>query len=151
MDSWFERFEEAIEMEGIQLNLDENKTVQFKKSSFIACIGPAAYDVLKSYCEPDIPKDKTYVQLKKLLNDNCAPTPSPMAEGYHFNEMRQQLGESLPMWMARIRAKAGKCEFGGMYDRLVKDRFLVGLRNDDLRSHLFKVVELKERKDFVTQ
>ena len=60
-----------------------------------------------------------------------------MAEGYHFNEMKQQLGETLPMFMARVRAKGGKCDFGDMYDRMVKDRFMVGLRSESMRAHLF--------------
>ena len=68
ISSWFERFEQAVTMEGIQLGLDDAKTLTLKKCSFIACIGSASYEVLKSYCAPALPSTKTYDALKKTVN-----------------------------------------------------------------------------------
>ena len=38
--------------------------------------------------------------------------------------------------MTRVKEKANLCEFGTFYDRMVKDRFLYGLRDTNIRSYL---------------
>ena len=77
-----------------------------------------------------------YTDLTKLLSDNLAPKLDSVSEGYLFNQIKQKPGEGLSLFMSRIKEKAHHCEFGTFYDRMVRDRFLYGLRDTNIRSYL---------------
>ena len=44
--------------------------------------------------------------------------------------------------MARLKEKATNCNFGDLYDRMVKDRFIYGLKNEKMRSQLLNKQDL---------
>ena len=139
---WLERIEEAIGYQVMQHNIHEDNKARMKVSYLLSNIGQVGYRVLKSYCAPDNPNAKTFAQLKKLIMDNLAPTPTPLSEGYAFSNMKQEIGESCSMFMARLKEKAANCVFGDLYDRMVKDRFIYGLRDQKMRSQLLNKADL---------
>ena len=54
-----------------------------------------------------------------------------------FNHIKQEPGEGLSIiYMSRVKEKAHKCDFGAFYDRMVRDRFLYGLSDSNVRSYL---------------
>ena len=136
VNDWIERIEQAIECQILQHGVIADNQPKAKVSFLLSNIGAAGYRILKSYCAPDLPSTKTFAQLKTILKDNLAPAPSPLSEGYAFANMRQEPGETLSMFMARLKDKANNCNFTTFYDRMVKDRFIYGLRNEKTRSNL---------------
>ena len=137
---WLERLEHTIEImilrEKISLTDDVEKD-KFMVSSLISNIGPSGYQVLKSYCTPSSPKDKKFEELVKLLSDNLATSDSSaLSEAYEFANMTQDAGENLGTFMSRLQLKANLCDFRALYDRMVRDRFLHGLRDKEIRLYL---------------
>ena len=113
--SWFERLEQSMQVmfaHGGVTGERLGEQAGLKKSYLISNIGELAYEVLKSYCAPDIPVDKTYDEMKTLMVDNIAPQPSALTEGYTFSGMKQESGESLALFMSRLKTKAARCNFG---------------------------------------
>ena len=56
--------------------LDANEIVDDKKTcTFLALVGPSAYQILKNLCSPALPKTKSYAELKKTLTDHSKPKP----------------------------------------------------------------------------
>ena len=141
VDNWLERLENCIEIAILNLedklpeNADEKaqKIANIKRSYLLSSIGPACYKLLKSYCTPDNPNQKTYDELKKTLQDNLAPRPTTVAEQYRFNLIKQESSESISLYMARVKETASTCGFGGFYDQMVRNRFICGLRNEKIR------------------
>ena len=148
---WLERIEEAIGCQVMQHNIHEDNKARMEVSYFLSNIGQVGYRVLKSYCAPDNPNAKTFAQLKKLIIDNLAPTPTPLSEGYAFSNMKQEIGESCSMFMARLKEKAANCVFGDLYDRMVKDRFIYGLRDQKMRSQLLNKADLTTAAAVLTE
>ena len=60
-------------------------------------------------------------------------------EGYLFNQLKQEPGEGLDLFMSRIQAEANLCDFGTIYDQMVKDCFLCGLRDPKIQSYLLSL------------
>ena len=136
VEDWLERVDQAIECCCTQEKVTGDNKGKYSVSLLLANIGPAGYKVLKSYCAPAKPKDKTYKELTELLSTNLAPKLNSVSEGYMFNQIKQEPGEGLSIYMSRVKEKAHLCDFGTFYDRMVKDRFLYGLRDTNVRSYL---------------
>ena len=133
---WLERVEEGVDLQIMQYGVAEEKKNKMQVSYLLSSIGRDGYRILKSYCAPDLPTTKTFAQLKLIIETNICPAPPALSEGYIFSNMKQEVGETIPMFMARLREKANMCNFAGLYDRMVKDRFIYGMKIDKLRSHL---------------
>ena len=97
-------------------------------------IGPDGYRMLKAYLAPDLPSKKTYEELQTTIREQFASTTSVISEAYKLSQMKQEASESLNMFMSRVKLKASKCEFGTSYDRMVRDKFISGLRSEKLRA-----------------
>ena len=136
VEDWIERLDQAIECACTQDKVTGDNKGKYSVSLLLANIGPAGYKVLKSYCAPDKPKDKTYKDLTVLLTTNLAPKLNSVSEAYMFNHLKQEPGEGLSIYMSRVKEKAHLCDFGAFYDRMVRDRFLYGLRDTHVRSYL---------------
>ena len=137
VEDWIERLDQAIACAIVRDKVTDNEEKEkFSVSLLLSNIGQAGYKVLKSYCAPAKPSEKKYDELVTILTDNLAPKLDAVSEGYLFNQLKQEPGEGLSLFMSKIKEKANLCDFGNFYDRMVRDRFLYGLRDTHIRSYL---------------
>ena len=142
--NWIDRLGSAIEIllftNGYQLPTGEGARAvmigQLKKNYLLSSVGQMGYKYLRSYCAPTEPADKTYEQLIELLKQHLAPAPKPISEQYKFSLLKQDSGESLSSFMSRVKEAATTCAFEGLYDRMVRDRFICGLWDSKIRTSL---------------
>ena len=106
VEDWIERLDQAIECACTQDKVTGDNKGKYSVSLLLANIGPAGYKVLKSYCAPDKPKDKTYKALTDLLSTNLAPISNSVSEACMFNHLKQEPGEGLSIYMSRVKEKA---------------------------------------------
>ncbi len=87
---------------------------------------------------------KTYVNLIKILKDSIATSVSVLFEGYKLSSLNQEVGETLIMFMARVKDKANNCDFREFYDRMMqmRDRFLYGVKEEKIRACLLSKTNL---------
>lgn len=69
---------------------------------FLTLIGAETYDILASLTVPYKPKDKTLVQLMKVLTDHFEPKLNEIAERYTFFSTNQKEGESISDYIVEI-------------------------------------------------
>ena len=137
VEDWFERLESMIDVNEVFIGAkDANEKAMRKRSLFLAAIGREGYRLLKAYVAPDLPKTKTYDQLKKCIMDNLVSKPSAVAESYKLTQLKQEPSETLAFFMSRIKLAATKCDFGDSYDRMVRDKFIHGMHSEKIRSML---------------
>ena len=134
---WMERFEQMSEIhESIVSVTDADVKATRLRALFINSIGKEAYSLLRSYLAPDLPSTKTLTQLKTCITTNLVPQPSLSSESYKLSQLRQEANESISLFLSRVKAQAAKCDYGGSFDRIVKDKFICGVRSEKLRSSL---------------
>ena len=136
VEEWIERFQCWVSIQDAILSAEEDKVDSRKVDFLLSCIGPNGYKILKAYASPANPRTMPFDDLIKLLTDNMAKKQSTISETYKFNCMKQETAESLSLYMSRLKLAASKCEYGETFDRMVKDRFICGLRSEKLRAHL---------------
>ena len=64
---------------------DPNK----RRFIFLVCVGAKTYKLVRSLVAPEDPKDKSYEDLAKLLQDHFMPKPSAVVQRLKFNTRSQ--------------------------------------------------------------
>ena len=142
VESWLEILEQAIEHLLIMEDITDSIRVRkVKVSCLITNIGPDGYKLLKSYCAPRLPKNLEFEELVRLLKDNLVPKPvhsSRLQMTFQFEQMKQESKESLGMFMSRLTQQAN---LGCLPDIMVRNRFLNGMKNQQVQSYLLTLRE----------
>ena len=80
-------------------------------------MGAKTYKLVRSLVAPEDPKDKSYEDLAKLLQDHFMPKPSAIVQRFKFNTRSQQPSETIAMFLAELRHLSEHCEFGITLER----------------------------------
>ena len=107
-----------------------------RRSIFLVCVGAKTYKLVRSLVAPEDPKDKSYEDLAKLLQDHFMPKPSAVVERLKFNTRSQQPGETIGMFLAELRHLSEHCEFGITLDEMLRDRLVCGVRDIRIQRRL---------------
>ncbi|KAL1468196.1 hypothetical protein MTO96_041636 [Rhipicephalus appendiculatus] len=92
----------------------------------------------------------SYDQVVECLEDQYNPQANEIAASYAFFMRKQKEGESVRDFIAELRRLAESCNFGSTMDRMLRDRIVCGIRDDDARRSLLTQLKLtlKEAEDF---
>ncbi|KAL3254030.1 hypothetical protein MRX96_054323 [Rhipicephalus microplus] len=74
--------------------------------------------------------------VKSKFNDYFVHTKNIVYESVRFIQRCQQLGETVDQFATELSKLADRCEFAGMKERLIRDHFVVGLRDQVLSEEL---------------
>ena len=86
-----------------------------------------------------------YVVIKKF-QEHCNPKRNLTYERHVFNTRSQGSVETIDAFVTELRLQANNCEFGALRDELIRDRLVVGIQSDSVRSRLLREVELTLQK-----
>ena len=146
---WIERFELKTDLlifeSSAKLPDDETKRDQaverLKRTYLLSSVGKDGYKLLKSLSWPDHVRDKSYEDLKRLLQTKLAPLVNTASEQCKFSLCKQEESESLSAFLARIKDKASLCAFGDQFQNMVRNRFICGIRSSGIRMQLLSSCE----------
>ena len=146
---------EMLEMHILATGMEDGKKVP----SVLSAVGAKTYALLKSLLAPDLPKSKSYEDLRKLLKAHYEPKSLVIAELFHFYRRSQALCESVADFAADLRRLSIHCEFkADRFDEAFRDRFVCCLCNEAMQkrslaedkhtmAHALKVEVSKEAAD----
>ena len=63
-------------------------------------------------------------------------------ERYCFNKRDQEAGESIETYVASLRSLAKTCNYGELANDLIRDRIVVGIRDNSVRKRLLRESKL---------
>jgi hypothetical protein len=128
----FENFSERLE-NCFTVNAIQNKD---KKAYFISLLGPKMYAALKNLWVPEVPKDKSFDDLVKILKEHYAPKINITYERFLFNKRNQKENESISEYAVQLKKLAASCKFEQFLEQALMDRFLCGLKSTHIQSKL---------------
>ena len=109
-----------------------------RRSIFLVCVGAKTYKLVRSLVAREDPKDKSYEDLAKLLQDHFIPKPSAIVQRFKFNTRSQQPGDTITMFLAELRhLNTEHCEFGITLDEMLRDRLVSDVRNIRIQRRLY--------------
>ena len=108
----------------------------------LTTIGPQAFALLRDLCAPKEPHTLDFESIVTILSDHWQPKPSEISERYRFHQAVQTATESVSEFLAKLRKLATHCNFGNALETTLRDRFVVGLRSEQVRKLLLAETEL---------
>lgn len=136
-DYYLERFEHFLVLNSVE---EESKKVPI----FISSIGQEAYKILKESCAPSDPKERSFIQLKTLLQEYFARR--------EFYKRNQRPGEYTGAFINELKRLSVKCNFGPFAHDALRDRIACGkLPEDDTnkKPSMPNVVSSSEKRQGV--
>jgi len=107
----------------------------------LACVGSAAHghSVFRSF-KFDEEEDRTSVdKIIEAFDSYCIGETNVIYERYVFHKRVQQPGETI---VADVRKVSKTCQFGELEDSLLRDRIVVGIRDEPTRRRLLQQKQL---------
>lgn len=109
-----------------------------QKASFLALLSPSTFQLLKNLLFPTELSQADYSTLKDKLKQHLKPTPLQIPSRHALHSRKQREGESVPDFMAALRALASPCKYNAdVLNEVLKDTFVAGIRSKSILDRLF--------------
>ncbi|KAJ8916937.1 hypothetical protein NQ315_013409 [Exocentrus adspersus] len=127
-------------------------------AKLLSILSPSTYKLLRDLCFPDLPNKKTFKQLSELLAGHYGHKPVVWHERSMFQDAKQEPGETISQWYARICSLAVDCKYQeeGELKNKLKEKFVTGMIRgrifnriceEDATITLEKLVEVAKNKE----
>ncbi len=124
----------------------ETKDKKIQSCTLLHVIGDEALEIYNTFDFAET-EDKNDVKvIIKKFDDYLEPQKNVTFERHIFNSRVQAPGESIDQFVTDLKTKAKSCEYGQLCDSLIKDRIVVGIRDDALRARLLRETDLDLHK-----
>ena len=121
-----------------------------QRAAFCTYIDSSTFKLLCSLCAPNKPEELSLEQLQAKLDQQFGTKKLVLAERYRFYSYKQLEGQSLSEYIAELRHLAASCDWSA--ERLednIRDKFVMGLRNERLLQQLLTQDHKKPLDDLV--
>ncbi|XP_028409422.1 uncharacterized protein K02A2.6-like [Dendronephthya gigantea] len=121
---------------------DPSTNKELRTATLLTCIGADALDVLDGldFANEEERKDIDVVVSK--LEKYCIGETNETYERYCFNKRDQESHETVDAYFAVLRTLAKTCNFGNLEDSLIRDRIVMGIKDNATRKKLLQVSKL---------
>ena len=103
------------------------------------------YKVASKVCDPEEPRLKPYEKLCELLKAHLSPVVSVVAERFKFRNCLQE-SEQIHEYVIKLKSAAQQCRFGIFLNEALRDQFVAGIRDGELRKQLLRQEDVSFEK-----
>ena len=133
----------VVYLEWMQLYFKANEMKAEKQVPvFLNIIGRENYGLLRNLTAPEKPSQKSLSELVEILKKHFEPKKVTIAGRFQFHHQQQQPGETVTMFLAKLRKMALPCEFGNALDESLCDWLVCGLVDEAHQKRLLSEGEL---------
>ena len=122
--------------------------ISFKRAILLSEMGKTAYTLLRNFCAPVKPGDKTFAELIKLMRRHKHPQPSIIVERLKFHKRDRQPSESVAAYVSELGRLSVTCDFENNLDSSLRDRLVCGTNDDGIQRRLLAEKTLDFNKAF---
>ncbi|MCJ8732385.1 hypothetical protein PDJAM_G00210790 [Pangasius djambal] len=137
---WIKRFERFRIASGLETQAEENQV-----NALIYTMGEEAEDILVSL-HLSLHETSEYDTVKAKLDAHFVARRNVIFERAKFNQRQQETGETVDSFHTALQCLAEYCGYGALHNEMVRDRFVVGLRDKRLSEQLQMDPELTLEK-----
>eukprot|EP00112_Aurelia_sp_Birch-Aquarium-sp1_P010211 Seg2191.1 transcript_id=Seg2191.1/GoldUCD/mRNA.D3Y31 product="hypothetical protein" protein_id=Seg2191.1/GoldUCD/D3Y31 len=122
-----------------------------KVSYFLLCAGERARELYRilEFANPEFETGekeevwkRTLTEVKEKFRDHCNPKKNLIYERYIFTSRSQNESETIISNVTELRNLAASCESADFRDSLIRDRVVLGIRDQAMRERLLRVEDL---------
>ena len=78
------------------------------------------------------------IKILQVLEDFCIGQTNDIYERYTFNKREQEVNETIDSHVASLRSLVKTCRFGGLEEEIIRDRIVLGIRDNNTRKKLLQ-------------
>ena len=110
-------------------------------ATLLSIMGKECYQVYENLplTEAEI---KNPADILKKLGEHFEPQRNTIYERYVFNSATQDTHENIEQYLNRLRKLASTCNYGELLDEMLRDRLVIGIRNNPTRARLLRESKL---------
>ena len=127
---WKRRFEQFRLASGLSAESGDRQV-----STLLYCMGENAEDILASTNIPDDDR-KQYASVVKQFDDFFKVRKNVIFERARFNRRCQAAGETAEQFITSLYTLAESCDYGDLKDQMIRDRIVVGIRDQSQSERL---------------
>ena len=109
-------------------------------------VGAETYQLTQSLVAPKKPKERTFVQLVKLVQEHHQSTHSAIVQRYKFNSRIQGTGETVATVVTELQRLTEHCQFGQTLDDMLRDQLVCGIADGRVQCRLPTEADLTLKK-----
>lgn len=109
---------------------------------FLACIGTEAYETFQVLDFEDESHREDIDKVITAFQKHFVGEVNVTYERYVFNKRVQETGEPFDIFVSELRKLVRTCDYGGLEESMVRDRIVVGIRDDATRRKLLQTRKL---------
>ncbi|XP_061195310.1 uncharacterized protein K02A2.6-like [Saccostrea echinata] len=137
----WKHFKRVWENYEIATGLRERDT-QLRCATFLTCLGSDGLHVVDGL-KFDTDDDKKDIdKVITALDTYCVGQTNVIYERYTFNCRNQEQSKHIDAYVAELRTLAKTCKFGDMEDEMIRDRIVIGVRDNHTRKKLLQEKKL---------
>ena len=125
-----------------ELATDLTEDTPKRTAIFLSCIGSEAYDVFESMVFDNEEDRLSISKVIAAFEQHCIGETNITYERYILNKRVQEDHETFDNFLTDIRRLAKSCEYGTLTESLLKDRIVIGIRDDGTRRKLLQTRKL---------
>src|SRR5690606_13421101 len=115
-------------------------------AAVLTLIGKECYEILRTLTAPEKPAAKSYVEITELLRNYFKPKALVIAERFKFWKRSQRIDESITEYSAALRKLATTCKFGDHLEEMLRDKLVLGIRQENIQRRLLAIDDLSFKK-----
>ena len=108
-----------------------------KSATSAVVMGKECFQILQNLALTEEQRNSS-TEVINRLDEYFLPRSNVIYERYKFNARDQAANESIDKYVTNLRHLAASCEFGNLKDQLIRDRIVLGICDDNLRSRLLR-------------
>ena len=124
----------------------KQQPAQVRIATFITSVGQEA---LRIYNALPFEKDEDKANMDivlQLMEHHCLSETNIIYGRFMLNRRAQAEGETFDQYLTPLKELAKTCQYGPMQDDILRDRVVVGIRDDGLRKQLLQKKDLSFRE-----
>ena len=111
-------------------------------ATLLTVIGNEALDVYDTFVWATVGDDKKIAKVLEKFDEHCEPRKNVTYERYIFFTRAQETGETIDQYVTTLKRLSDTCEFGTSKETLIKDRIVLGVKNQKIRERLLREPDL---------
>ncbi|XP_033750517.1 uncharacterized protein K02A2.6-like [Pecten maximus] len=117
------------------LDVRDNK---YRAATLLTCVGPEALEVFEGFEFENEDDGKHFEKIIEKFEKFCIGSTNETYERYCSNKREQEAGESIDAYVSALRTLAKTCNYTTLEDALIRDRIVIGIRDNHTRKKLLQ-------------
>lgn len=113
------------------------KPEEVKAAILLNFIGEDAVEIFNTFGLSEEEK-KNEKEILKAFENYCIPKKNVVYERYQFYKRDQKMGEPFELFLTDIKKLAQSCEFENLKEQMIRDRIVLGVRDENVQERLLR-------------